>query len=218
MKKDNGSLRLKAALRRNALKELADPVILEAYGGKGRIYWHCYQSIERGVVLEKDSVKVAILAEQRPRWAVYQCDSVGALAAGIGRHLPVNFVDLDPYGEPWPAVDALFASERPWPDKLVMVVTDGLRQKLKMNGGWAVGSMARFVRKYGNAAMYDNYLEICQERLSEAAAKQGYSLRRWTGYYCGYLDQMTHYAAVMQRATSPLDIPGGAVPTSGSPS
>lgn len=172
---------------------------METHGGYGAIWWQCYQNIDDGIVFEKDPAKSATLAMYRPTWAVYECDSETAIAAGAGAHLPVNFLDCDPYGEPWPVIDAFFQSERPFPPTLAVVVNDGLRQKLKMNGGWNVASLERVVSKYGNAVLYKNYLEICQEMLQEKASQRGYTLTRWAGYYCGYMDQMTHYCGLFTR-------------------
>lgn len=155
--------------------------------------------IADGVVFEKNPDKTKVLAVQRPTWAVYECDCEQALAAGVGAHLPINFLDCDPYGEPWPVIDAFFQSDRLFPTTLAIAVNDGLRQKLKMNGGWNVASLEHIVSVYGNDALYANYLEVCRALLQEKASQRGYSLTRWKGYYCGYLDQMSHYAALFIR-------------------
>lgn len=181
------------------MSELEHPVILETHGGLGKLYSRCYSSIPDGVVFEKNSDKSSVLARQRPTWAVYEADCISAMAAGVGGHLPVNFVDFDPYGEPWPAMDAFFEGLKPTVPRLVLVVNDGLRQKLKLTGGWDVESMGPVVERIGNHC-HEGYLEICKELVKEKAAKAGYALRRWTGYYCGFREQMTHYAAVLERA------------------
>ena len=199
MQKDNSTLRLKTQLRRNALEEIEAPVVMETHGGFGSIFLRCYFGIRNGIVFEKKPDKTAVLAKQRPTWAVYECDCETALRSGIGAHLDINFLDLDPYGEPWPILDAHFGSSRPFPHRLAVVVNDGLRQGLKMNGAWNVGSMAGVVSKYGNNALYKNYLEICQELMQEKAGQVGYTLTRWAGYYCGHADQMTHYAAILEK-------------------
>lgn len=199
MQKDNSTLALKVSLRRNALKEIGEPVVMETHGGFGRIYDRCYYGLEEGVVFEQKPDKAAALALQRPGWAVYETDCVMALTAGIGNHLPVNFIDLDPYGEPWPVLDAFLGSKRVFPQRLAVVVNDGLRQKVKMNGGWDVGSMAGAVAKWGASQMYKNYLAICREMLEEKAGQRGYTLTRWAGYYCGHAKQMTHYAAILEK-------------------
>lgn len=108
-------------------------------------------------------------------------------------------MDCDPYGEPWPVLDAFFESEREFPPVLAVVVNDGLRQKLKTGGAWSTHSLAGVVGRYGNQVIYDRYLDICQEMIQEKAGQVGYTLARWAGYYCGYLEQTTHYAAVLTR-------------------
>jgi hypothetical protein len=197
---DNSTFKLKASLRIKALRELELPVVMETHGGYGKLFARSYSHLSEGIVFEKKPEKTAVLAKQRPGWGVYEADCVAALRAGVGAHLPVNFLDLDPYGEPWPILDAFLESERPKPDRLVVVVNDGLRQKLKMNGGWSVASLADAVERFGNAAFYPRYLDICRWMLKEKAARAGYALRRWTAYHCGCQQMMTHYAATLERA------------------
>jgi hypothetical protein len=60
--------------------------------------------------------------------------------------------------------------------------------------------MQSAVDRLGNAVLYERYLDVCRDLVKEKAAKAGYDLRRWTGYYCGFGEQMTHYAAVLERA------------------
>jgi hypothetical protein len=199
-KRDNSTLSLKASLRIKALRELERPVVMETHGGYGKLYARCYSHLGVGVVFEKRPEKAAKLAQQRPGWAVYEADCTMALSGGVGAHLPVNFLDLDPYGEPWPVLDAFLESKRTLPERLVVVVNDGLRQKCKLNGGWTVRSLQPIVDRIGNGALYEKYLEVCRDLVKEKAARAGYTLRRWTGYYCGFADQMTHYAAVLERA------------------
>ncbi len=197
--KDNSTFEKKAALRARSLMLMNKPVVMETHGGYGKIYQRCYRHLPTGIVFENDEVKVAALALQRPTWAVYESACESGIGAGVGSHLPVNFLDLDPYGEPWPAVDAFFGSRRPFPEKLIVVVNDGLRQKLRMQGGWAVGSLQKMVQKLGNSGLYNSYLEICRDMLAEKAARAQYRMTRWTGYYCGHQEQMTHYAAVFEK-------------------
>lgn len=191
---------MKVSLRRNLLEAIDAPVVLETHGGHGAIFRRCYATLPTGVVMEKDGEKAEKLARQRPTWAVYECDCEKALAVGAGRHLPINFVDFDPYGEPWTVIDAFFQSVRPWPLVLAVAVNDGLRQHAKINGSWKVPALQAAVMQRGNSAVYANYLEICQEMLSAKAGQRGYTLTRWAGYYCGHNKQMTHYGAIFTRA------------------
>ena len=190
---------MKISLRRNLLAEIESPVILETHGGYGKIFELCYADIISGVVFEKDPDKAGFLAGQRPTWAVYEGDCLKGIAARVGSHLPVNFIDLDPYGSPWEIINAFFESWDEFPDHLAVAVNDGLRQKCKMNGAWSVGVLAAKVARYGNQALYADYKEICRELLEEKAARAGYRLSRWTAYYCGFRGQMTHYGAVLER-------------------
>lgn len=196
--KDNSTFRQKVILRKAALDRIDKPVIMETHGGMGKLFTECYHGIGQGVVFEKKSARAAFLARQRPTWAVYEADCEAAIAAGAGAHLEINFLDLDPYSDPWPAISAFFESERPRAEKLLVVVNDGLRQKVRLGGAWSCASMLPIVQRYGNN-LHDVYLEACQEMMKEKAAKAGYALTAWAGYYCGHVKMMTHYLAVLER-------------------
>lgn len=200
MKKDNSTFQRKATLRLSALKELNEsPVIMETHGGAGKLFGACYFNVPTGVVFESDPAKVDVLAKQRPTWRVYEADSEAAISAGIASDLPINLLDCDPYGQPWPVFEAFFGSERERPKRLVVVVNDGLRQKLQTGSGWSVDSMREATEQYGTQGLFENYLQICKDKLKQIAAQAEYSLSRWTGYYCGAHQAMTHYAAVFNR-------------------
>lgn len=198
-KKDNSTYKLKVSLRQRLLKRIDAPIILETFGGYGKLYDALYYPYPAGCVMEKDAEKIDRLAEQRPTWAVYECDSIAAIAGGVGAHLLVNYLDVDAYGEPWPVIDAWFSSSRPRSMEMAIVVTDGLRQPLSMGKDWKVSSMADMVERYGNRNLHANYLEICRELLAEKAAQAGYKITAWAGYYCGHSQQMTHYGAILKR-------------------
>lgn len=199
MKKDNSTFRLKAELRRQALQEIDRPCVMETHGGYGRLYEACYRDVTDGVVFETDGRKSAVLAAQRPCWAVYEADCVAALAAGVGREWPISVLDCDPYGQPWEVIKAFFGSDRPFPDRLLVVVNDGLRQKLKAHGAWTMELLRGLVERYGSERMYTHYLDVCRLLLEEVAAQRGYVLRRWAGYYCGKKRDITHYAALLEQ-------------------
>lgn len=194
--KDNTTYSDKVTIRKLAMHEVSDPIVMECYGGFGHLYRACYSSARTGVVFESKSEKCAVLGLQRPHWAVYQAECVNALTNGAGAHLCVNVLDLDPYGEPWPALDAFMSTERPRAPRLALVVNDGLRQKIRMGGAWNVHSLRDVVSKYGND-LHDHYLEICRELVQTKAAQAGYRLDRFAGKYCGHAQQMTHYLAVL---------------------
>jgi hypothetical protein len=201
---DNTTLQQKVALRISLLKRLAQtPVVMETHGGNGRVFDRVYPTVTQGVVFELDPVKAERLAQQRPTWSVYQGKCEQAIEDGLGSHLPCNLIDVDPYGEPWPAIESFFVSERPRAQRLAVAVNDGLRQKLRLQGGWAVRSMRQAVERFGNSRMCEQYLEVCKWQLSRLAERQDYRLTHWTGYHCGSNGDMTHYAAIFERKASP---------------
>ena len=196
MKKDNTTLAKKCSLRAQCIKEIKAPVILETHGGNGEIYKRVYSDYQ-GVVFEKSPVKAEKLADQRPSWAVYESDCITSLAGGAVDE-PINFIDIDPYGDPWPVLQAYFNTDREKQDKLIIVVNDGLRHKLKTGTGWRVESISKAVSKYGSARLYNDYLDVCEWMMAEIVGKAGYKIKKWTGYYCGHTQSMTHYAALCQ--------------------
>ena len=199
MQKDNSTFPLKRSLRVRALRLIDNPVVMESHGGFGKLYAACYSTIAQGVVFEKDPVKSEYLARQRPTWSVYEGDCVRAIAAGAGSHLPVNFLDCDPYGEAWPVIRAFIESDRPKPDRLVIVVNDGSRQNLKLQRAWGVHSMSDVMLKYGNARCYEQYKEICREMIATMGHNAGWTLQKFASYYCGNAKAMTHWAALLTR-------------------
>lgn len=95
-------------------------------------------------------------------------------------------------------IDAFFTSRRPFPDRLIVVVNDGLRQSLALGKAWAVKQMQPVVAKFGND-LHGKYLDVCQYLIKEKAAQAGYSLSRFHGYYCGYSRANTHFMAVLDK-------------------
>jgi hypothetical protein len=199
IKQDSSTFSLKKSLRIKALGEIAAPVVMETHGGYGKLFGPCYSHLEQGVVFEKRPERSAKLAMQRPGWAVYEADCEAALRAGVGGHLPVNFVDFDPYGSPWLAMAAFFEGIRPEVPRLALVVTDGLPQRLKLSMAWNTEGLEAAVQHFGNAAMYGRYLDACQWMVQDKASRAGYALRRWTAYLCGFNHHVAHYAAVLDR-------------------
>jgi hypothetical protein len=204
--KDNTSLGKKLALRRVMLQRMQAagqaPIVIETHGGAGKVWAAVYAELQGGIVFQVDADKAEYLALQRPTWAVYQSNCIPALAGGCGSWLAANVFDIDPYGEPWPVIDAILQSDRPKVSPLYLVVNDGLRQKLRMGGAWNVGSMYSMVVKYGND-LFDKYLTVCEDLLDEKARENGYRLARFAGFYCGHLEKMTQYLAVLESAPAP---------------
>ena len=200
MQKDNTTLERKTALRLSLRRQLQDPpVVIETHGGLGKVWEANYSDCPRGAVFEVDAAKADVLAWQRPSWSVYESPAETALAAGAASHLTADLVDVDPYGDPWPTLEAFFGSARPFAPVLGVAVNDGLRQGLKMGRGWGIASMREALTHFGNARLYGCYLEVVRWNLARLTARCGYRCTHWTGYYCGHAGQMTHYAAVLER-------------------
>lgn len=178
-------------------KELdCPPLVLETHGGAGKLFDACFADVAEGVVFETAPAKAALLALQRPGWRVYEAPSEVAIAAGVADDLPFNLLDCDPYGDPWPVLRAFWEQPRSRGATLAVVVNDGLRQKIKLNGGWDVASIEPVISQFGASGLHDRYLDACRWFLAELAGHAGYAMARWTGYYTGHALQMTHYAAV----------------------
>ena len=196
MNSDDLTFWKKVNLRQRLLRDIADPVILETHGGRGKLYSACYSCVERGMVIEKNLEKAERLARQRPTWRVYQADSASALRLGLGRTMPFNLLDVDAYGSPWETIDAFFASERVRVPKLWLVATDGLRKVTTVHAAWITNSLKPIVKRRGNN-LHDQYLSACFDMLTEKAAQGGYVVSTFDGYYCGFSNQMTHFYAVL---------------------
>jgi len=154
-------------------------------------------------VFESNAKKVEHLAAQRPTWAVYECHAETALRGGVGFHLPVNFVDVDPYGEAWGVCEALFGNANHLPDRWALAVNDGLKRYLMLGRGWKSLAVKRFVGQLGNDGVVAEYLSICRILIDELAAEAGFWVSRWAVNSCGHGGQMTHFGAVLERGKAP---------------
>lgn len=193
--KDNSTFLLKSALRRKALKACRPgSAVLETHGGVGRLYEELYADGRSGMVIEKKEEKAEILSGQRPHWRVYQGDCIRALADGAGSDIEFGLIDVDPYGSPFPVLEAIFNHPRKLADDLQIVVNDGLRQKIKLGGAWHMESLRHIVAQRGND-LYPVYIEVAREMVEAIVARAGYKVSGWHGYYCGHAHDMTHYWA-----------------------
>lgn len=196
---DNSTIVQKVRLRRRILSLYpAPPTVLETHGGYGRIFERTWYRARGGVVIEKDERKAEHLSQQRPTWAVYQGDCEAALAAGLAKETAFDIIDLDPYGQPFNVLAALAIPGRVFPDRWSLVVNDGLRQKVALNGGWDVRSLQTAIGRHGSN-LYPIYLQVARECVAEFADKIGFDLVGWTGYYTGKGNMMSHYWGIMQR-------------------
>ncbi|MFW6030976.1 MAG: hypothetical protein ACOC9T_00165 [Myxococcota bacterium] len=199
-KRDNAGLRDKVRLRTQARHLVEEPVVLETHGGWGEIWRYVYRDVETGTVFEKDEAKAEALAAQRPTWAVYLGECERAITAGVGKHLTYSLVDIDPYGDPWPTIDAVLSGAVPLAERLVIVVNDGLRRAIRLGRGWQIESIRPMIVRWGTEHINDVYDRACLEFLAEKAEAVGYELRQWTCFYAGHNQQMTHYAAQLTRS------------------
>ena len=166
--KDNSTFDMKVADRLRVIARLgAEPVVCETHGGFGRLFTRCYSHVKRGMVFEHDQAKAEKLGRQRPTWRVYEAEAEASLAAGVGKDLAVNLLDLDPYGSPWGFLEAYLES-RPIERPLWIVVNDGLRQKLRLGGAWHVGCLKEIVAARGND-LHDVYLDVVKDMIAALA-------------------------------------------------
>lgn len=208
--KDNSTFNQKLALRRAVLHDAPEaPTILETHGGLGRIYDRAWFKAGTGVVIERDERKAEALARQRPTWRVYQANSLPALRAGLASDMVFDIVDLDPYGSSLDYLDVLALGGRHWPDRWQLVVNDGLRQFIMLGGAWRYEQLAEIVAKRGNN-LFPVYLDVVRELVAGMAARLGFRLAGWHGYYAGAGGQMTHYRAILERRGTGLEAPRGA--------
>jgi hypothetical protein len=201
VRKDNSEGHLKASLRLQARRMLSGPItMLETHGGMGHLWRAVFADVTSGVVFEVESRKAEALAVQRPTWSVYEADSRKALTAGAARHLVFNLIDVDPFGDPWGTIEAIFTNDRPLAERIVITVNDGMHRKVKVQGGWSARSLQPAVRHFGNHGLNARYLEMCRWNMERLVSPAGYAIREWTAYHCGLSMTMTHYAALLCRA------------------
>ena len=197
--KDNKTLLEKSHLRKQMLAKLdTEPVILETHGGTGELFLRCYSHVREGAVFETDPKKAVTLLKQRPNWAVYESDCVWSLQNGVGSHLPINFVDFDPYGMAWNVIQAYFESERPRVEKLILVAHDGVRSTLKRYGGGRIGFFSKIVEQIGEIELYQEYLAICEQLLLEIVEPAGYAIEGFGGFYSKQDKDQTHFFAELR--------------------
>lgn len=109
-------------------------------------------------------------------------------------------MDIDPYGSSWEIVEAFFnGCGRTASNILVIVVNDGLLQKIRM-GGLIPESVQPIIDRYGLRHVQDNYRDVCRDLLAHYSQAAGYKIVKWTSYNCGRVLAMTHFAARLERA------------------
>jgi hypothetical protein len=196
VKKDNAGFREKLRLRREALQSAAPGLVLETHAGAGRLAAKLYVGRPR-VAIERDRAKAASLAKHHPELPVYESAAERALAGGLCADRELAVADVDPWGSPWPVLEALFSSPRAFADPLVLVVNDGLRRSLKLGVWWRNASLRAAVEHFGSD-LYPIYLEVARWNLDRLVAGQGLRLDTFRGFYGGHGGQMSHYYAVIR--------------------
>jgi len=183
-------------------------VILDAFGGAGSIFRKVYPHVTSGTVIEREPSKVDLLCWQRPTWAVYQGDTPALLRSGVGGHQSTSLLDVDPYGQPWDALGAFFASLseglRPQSPTLYVVVNDGARQYLRRRAAaiWETDWLPEDLLKHYGNALELNYTEVAKTMLERLGASVGYDTTWMDAYQTGHVAQNTHYACRMSVSKS----------------
>ncbi len=195
MAKDNSTFFEKTELRRRIIKAERPRMILETHGGFGRIYDACYRGM-RGAVCEIKKDAAGVLAMQRPEWAVYCGESEKIIRSGLMTCFPFDFIDLDPYGEPFTILEAIVAGGLG--ERVRVVVNDGLRNKIKVGGAWNCGVMKEIVADFGNQ-LNAKYLAAAQEKTRRILDRGGFKMSGFKGYHCGHANDMTHYTFTAER-------------------
>jgi len=192
---DNKTFLEKSHLRKLILEKVDDPVILETHGGRGELFRRCYPHVKTGLVFETDPQKAEVLVAQRPNWAVYESDCVWALENGVGDHLKVNFIDADPYGQAWHVLQAFFGSERPRADRVMLVVHDGVRNRIGRFGASDIDVFQPVIERIGEIQLHREYLDVCVEMLVEIVSEAGYTVEGFNGFYSKQDRNQTHFFA-----------------------
>ncbi len=208
-KRDNSSLPLKLALRREALAacKRKPPFVLDAFAGLGEMHRALYSDLN-GVAIDNDPNRAGLLPFARPTWTCLDADAVSAIENGLLAQYDFDLIDLDPYGNPWPAVLAVIASIR---REVVLIVTDGMRSKIRISDGFAIKSIAPMLQRFG-ASLHDRYLDACRWRLENEGAR----VLQFRGAYAGANKAMTYWWAGIEptRTEAPSPSPS-LVPANG---
>lgn len=203
---DNKTLLEKSHLRKRMLEKLeTEPCVLETHGGTGEIFLRCYAGVREGAVFETDPSKAVSLLQQRPNWAVYETDCVWGLENGVGSHLEVNFIDFDPYGAAWTAIQAFFNSERPQPEQLIIVAHDGIRSSLRRFGGSRIQTLGHIITEIGEVRLHAEYLSVCERLLWETTQAAGYEILGFGGFYSKDDENQTHFFAELKKHAKKSD-------------
>lgn len=204
-KSRNSSLPEKVRLRSAALAALPDPpIILETHAGEGAIFLQCYSHIRRGWAFEKEGDLVEHATRQREGWFCYKGEAEKILAEADD-YFNANFIDIDPYGSPWPTFEALFLPGRLNHPTIMLCVHDGSRRFLSLGGSgandqrWRKGILADLAKEFGDSA-WRRYGDLAMVGLSRLIKPCGYTIDQWAYSNTGHDNHSTHYWATLKRS------------------
>ena len=121
------------------------------------------------------------------------------MKSGVGSHLEINFIDADPYGQAWQVLHAFFQSDRPRADRVVLVVHDGVRNRIGRYGASDIDVFQDVITKVGEIALYRNYIEVCEDMLTEMVETAGYTVESFGGFYSRKDKDQTHFFAELAK-------------------
>lgn len=185
-------------MRRQLLADLPRPLtILDAFGGIGALWRHCYDVPDvSGMVIEQHPQKAEVLAQQRPCWIVVEGDCVSLLRHGLGAWLPFDLLDLDAHGSPLACLEAVLTTPRALAPTLWVVATDGVGFALRRG---SVPTVLRpSVLRYGRERLRRNYPAILHAWLEDLAHDHGRHLTGWHWRVAGSAGQLFHWMACLK--------------------
>jgi len=173
--------------------------VIETHAGFGEIHSHTYAHLATGVAIDRDPKAAEHLADTRPTWRIIEGDAAHALACPCPPPTPVTHLDVDASGDPWPTLTAALLGPLPKATRLEIVVTDGLRLRLRMGNEGAITSLHPYTLQHGIRCEH-KYLDVVAY-LAQHLAEQAH--RRLTDYHAQYAGRtrgLVLWRAVMEAA------------------
>lgn len=183
------------AIRRLAEAAAPPGPVLETHGGTGWLASTVYAG-RTGIGIELNQRKAAARARILPAWWSIVGDSASVLRSGALRWFAPAIIDVDPYGDPWPALEAAAAGVSV-PPAVVLAVTDGLPRALQIRD-YRVPSLRADIAAHGLDYVREYYEEICRRRIQRLFP--AYTIDRWVYAESGKGRGLALYAA---RITQP---------------
>lgn len=173
MAKDNTHLVAKRHLRALVLKMTPEPVVLETHGGVGEMRRQVWRDAP-GLMVEKDPNKAQVLAERFPHQTVLCGNSLHLLEADPVWPVPFTIVDIDAYGDPYPAIDHAFACAHL--GAFALVVTDGLIGAAKLGTAWSKSTLRPWVQVHGSGNAYKRWPDVVRFLIGASADRHARSV------------------------------------------